>query len=124
MTVVRFTPLPTREEQLRQLRSVKPHVDAPNPEDAQKSGPHILSSAAFNCIHAARHSQRLDDVADDEDSVRFAAEHINHHIEMLASDLLKLREWLRSTDSTAQGFSDEDDQLQLQDDEQLPPDAA
>lgn len=116
----RFQPLPSPDERLARLRSVKPH-DAPNDDDAQRSGPHLLSSVAFNAVHAGRHASRLDDVAGDEASVRFAAEHITHHIGVLAGDLLKLRQWLRNTDSSASGFAAEDDQLQLTQNNEPPP---
>lgn len=116
----KFQPLSSPDSRLAGLRSVKPH-QAPNDDDAQRSGPHLLSSVAFNAVHAGRHAARLDDVAGDEASVRFAAEHINHHIDLLAGDLLKLRQWLRSTDSSAAEFAAEDDELNLEQDEPTPP---
>ena len=74
-----FVLLADPRERLEELRGLHPHDGATLPTDKQASGPNLLSQCA---------------ICGDKAATLFAVEHINHHIESLASELLRLREWL------------------------------
>ena len=110
---VKFTPLPSADDQLAQLRGVHHHDDANLPVDKQASGPHLASGVAYDLIHGGRHAERLtdEDVVGDPQSVQFHASHVQHHLREAAGGMVRLTDWLKSNDSNAKAFAEELEQV-------------
>ena len=74
---------------------LQPHDNPPTPQDSEHSGPHLASGVVFDLTHAHRHIKSIMNQPDNVASVKFNAEHAEHHAEGALDHINRLVDWCR-----------------------------